>query len=101
MPFNVSSYKIGRTNQLFPNPSVVVKPCCANAATCLPAFQGLFFRLYYPCAPQDEAEQPSWIPRYEYYRGLADYMKMNRKWCAPLLSVTLGKAVMVLVQWDS
>ncbi|KAH0631202.1 hypothetical protein JD844_005419 [Phrynosoma platyrhinos] len=52
--------------------------------------KGLFFRLFYPCIPQDGAEQPAWIPRYEYYCGLADYMNMNRKWCAPLLSVTFG-----------
>ncbi|ETE68065.1 Platelet-activating factor acetylhydrolase 2, cytoplasmic, partial [Ophiophagus hannah] len=49
---------------------------------------GLFFRLFYPCVPQSEAEEPCWIPRYEYYSGLADYMNLNRKWFAPLLSVT-------------
>ncbi|XP_061452226.1 platelet-activating factor acetylhydrolase 2, cytoplasmic [Rhineura floridana] len=62
--------------------------------------KGLFFRLFYPCIPQDRTEQPSWIPRYEYYCGLADYMNMNRKWCAPVLSVTFGSC-RVPVSWDA
>ncbi|XP_042296916.1 platelet-activating factor acetylhydrolase 2, cytoplasmic [Sceloporus undulatus] len=62
--------------------------------------KGLFFRLFYPCIPQDGAEQPAWIPRYEYYCGLADYMNMNRKWCAPLLSVTFGSC-RIPVSWDA
>ncbi|XP_062996167.1 platelet-activating factor acetylhydrolase 2, cytoplasmic [Elgaria multicarinata webbii] len=62
--------------------------------------KGLFFRLFYPCLPCDRAEQPIWIPRYEYYCGLADYMNMNRKWCAPLLSVTFGSC-RVPVSWDA
>ncbi|XP_007428128.1 platelet-activating factor acetylhydrolase 2, cytoplasmic [Python bivittatus] len=64
------------------------------------ASQGLFFRLFYPCIPQDEAEQPSWIPRYEYYSGLADYMSLNRKLFAPLLSVTFGSC-RIPVNWDA
>ncbi|KAF7242502.1 Platelet-activating factor acetylhydrolase 2, cytoplasmic [Varanus komodoensis] len=62
--------------------------------------KGLFFRLFYPCTPCDGAEQPSWIPRYEYYCGLADYMNMNRRWCAPLLSVTFGSCK-IPVSWDA
>ncbi|KAJ6663435.1 hypothetical protein lerEdw1_009514 [Lerista edwardsae] len=62
--------------------------------------KGLFFRLYYPCVPQDGAEQPSWVPRYEYYCGLADYLNMNRKWCAPLLSMTFGSC-RIPVSWDA
>uniref|UniRef100_A0A8D0L3T0 Platelet-activating factor acetylhydrolase n=1 Tax=Sphenodon punctatus TaxID=8508 RepID=A0A8D0L3T0_SPHPU len=62
--------------------------------------KGLFFRLLYPCIPQAEAEQPLWIPRYEYCRGLADYMNMNRKWCAPLLSVTFGSC-RIPVCWNA
>ncbi|XP_054855788.1 platelet-activating factor acetylhydrolase 2, cytoplasmic [Eublepharis macularius] len=62
--------------------------------------KGLFFRLFYPCVSQEGAEQPSWIPRYEYYCGLADYMNLNRKWCAPLLSVTFGSC-RIPVSWDS
>ncbi|XP_015267111.1 PREDICTED: platelet-activating factor acetylhydrolase 2, cytoplasmic [Gekko japonicus] len=62
--------------------------------------KGLFFRLFYPCISQEGAEQPSWIPRYEYYCGLADYMNMNRKWCAPLLSMTFGSC-RIPVSWDA
>ncbi|XP_026531807.1 platelet-activating factor acetylhydrolase 2, cytoplasmic [Notechis scutatus] len=62
--------------------------------------KGLFFRLFYPCVPQSEAEEPSWIPRYEYYSGLADYMNLNRKWFAPLLSVTFGSCK-IPVSWDA
>ncbi|XP_062818869.1 platelet-activating factor acetylhydrolase 2, cytoplasmic [Anolis carolinensis] len=62
--------------------------------------KGLFFRLFYPCVPQDGAEQPAWIPRYEYYYGLADYMNMNRKWFAPLLSVTFGSCK-IPVNWNA
>ncbi|XP_033013706.1 platelet-activating factor acetylhydrolase 2, cytoplasmic [Lacerta agilis] len=62
--------------------------------------KGLFFRLFYPCIQQDGAEQPFWIPRYEYYYGISDYMNMNRKWCAPLLSVTFGSCK-IPVSWDA
>ncbi|XP_048358257.1 platelet-activating factor acetylhydrolase 2, cytoplasmic [Sphaerodactylus townsendi] len=62
--------------------------------------KGLFFRLFYPCISQERAEQPYWIPRYEYYCGLADYMNMNRKWCAPLLNVTFGSC-RIPVSWDA
>uniref|UniRef100_A0A2D4FAE6 1-alkyl-2-acetylglycerophosphocholine esterase n=2 Tax=Micrurus corallinus TaxID=54390 RepID=A0A2D4FAE6_MICCO len=62
--------------------------------------KGLFFRLFYPCVPQSEAKEPCWIPRYEYYSGLADYMNLNRKWFAPLLSVTFGSCK-IPVSWDA
>uniref|UniRef100_K7FRJ0 Platelet-activating factor acetylhydrolase n=1 Tax=Pelodiscus sinensis TaxID=13735 RepID=K7FRJ0_PELSI len=61
--------------------------------------KGLFFRLFYPCLPQEGAEQPLWIPRYEYCQGLADYINLNRKWCTPLLSVTFGSH-RVPVSWN-
>ncbi|XP_053122667.1 platelet-activating factor acetylhydrolase 2, cytoplasmic isoform X2 [Hemicordylus capensis] len=64
------------------------------------AYMGLFFRLFYPCIPQNNPEKPFWIPRYEYYYGLADYMNMNRKWCAPLLSVSFGSC-RIPVNWDA
>ncbi|XP_065277684.1 platelet-activating factor acetylhydrolase 2, cytoplasmic isoform X1 [Emys orbicularis] len=62
-----------------------------------PNRKGLFFRLFYPCLPQEGAEQPLWIPRREYCDGLADYI--NLKWCTPLLSVTFG-SYRVPVSWN-
>ncbi|NXE19553.1 PAFA2 acetylhydrolase, partial [Ardeotis kori] len=61
--------------------------------------QGLFFRLFYPCVPQAGAERPLWIPRYEYCGGLADFAHRSRRWCAPLLSVTIGSC-RVPVSWN-
>ncbi|XP_046877623.1 platelet-activating factor acetylhydrolase [Hypomesus transpacificus] len=40
--------------------------------------QGTFFRLYYPCAETENPDTPDWIPRHEYFDGLADFMKINR-----------------------
>ncbi|KAM4772271.1 platelet-activating factor acetylhydrolase [Rhinophrynus dorsalis] len=40
--------------------------------------QGSFFRLYYPCVDSGEYEESLWIPRREYYLGLADTIKLNR-----------------------
>ncbi|NXI40279.1 PAFA2 acetylhydrolase, partial [Galbula dea] len=61
--------------------------------------QGLFLRLFYPCVPQAGAEQPLWIPRYEYCCGLADFTQHRRSWCAPLLSFALGSC-RVPVSWN-
>ncbi|XP_041831109.1 platelet-activating factor acetylhydrolase isoform X2 [Melanotaenia boesemani] len=41
--------------------------------------QGSFFRLYYPCQETDRSEKPDWVPSKEYYNGLADFMKINRR----------------------
>ncbi|XP_018119562.1 platelet-activating factor acetylhydrolase isoform X2 [Xenopus laevis] len=43
-----------------------------------PNIQGSFFRLYYPSAEVGDYEEPLWIPRKEYYLGLADTLKLNR-----------------------
>ncbi|XP_042194635.1 platelet-activating factor acetylhydrolase 2, cytoplasmic isoform X2 [Callorhinchus milii] len=51
--------------------------------------EGSFFRLYYPCDPE-EGEKPPWIPRYEYYQGLAEYLKRSRRWFASLLNMAFG-----------
>ncbi|XP_018422311.1 PREDICTED: platelet-activating factor acetylhydrolase [Nanorana parkeri] len=40
--------------------------------------QGSFLRVFYPCVDSDEYEEALWIPRKEYYRGLADTLKLNR-----------------------
>lgn len=40
--------------------------------------QGSFLRLYYPCVDGDEYEEAVWIPKREYYLGLADTLKLNR-----------------------
>ncbi|NXK16891.1 PAFA2 acetylhydrolase, partial [Arenaria interpres] len=61
--------------------------------------QGLFFRLFYPCLPRAGAERPLWIPRYEYCGGLADFAGHSRRWCAPLLNVTIGSC-RVPVSWN-
>ncbi|NXT76192.1 PAFA2 acetylhydrolase, partial [Zapornia atra] len=61
--------------------------------------QGLFLRLSYPCLPGPGAQQPLWIPRYEYCSGLADFARRSRRWCGPLLSLTLGSC-RVPVSWN-
>ncbi|XP_073530017.1 platelet-activating factor acetylhydrolase [Phyllobates terribilis] len=40
--------------------------------------QGSFLRLYYPCVDGEEYEEAVWIPRREYYLGMADMLKLNR-----------------------
>ncbi|XP_049677004.1 platelet-activating factor acetylhydrolase 2, cytoplasmic isoform X2 [Accipiter gentilis] len=61
--------------------------------------QGLFLRLFYPCLPRAGAERPLWIPRYEYCRGLADFTRRSRLWCAPLFSIAIGSCK-VPVSWN-
>ncbi|NXU80562.1 PAFA2 acetylhydrolase, partial [Oreotrochilus melanogaster] len=60
-------------------------------------WQGLFLRLFYPCLPQGGAEQPLWIPRYEYCAGLANLTPLSC--CAPLISLALGSC-RVPVSWN-
>ncbi|XP_066452471.1 platelet-activating factor acetylhydrolase isoform X2 [Eleutherodactylus coqui] len=40
--------------------------------------QGSFLRLFYPCVDGEEYEEAVWIPKREYYLGLADTLKLNR-----------------------
>ncbi|XP_075194927.1 platelet-activating factor acetylhydrolase isoform X1 [Anomaloglossus baeobatrachus] len=40
--------------------------------------QGSFLRLFYPCVDSDEYEEAVWIPRREYYLGMADTLNLNR-----------------------
>ncbi|XP_040204396.1 platelet-activating factor acetylhydrolase isoform X2 [Rana temporaria] len=40
--------------------------------------QGSFLRLFYPCVDSEEYADAVWIPRKEYYSGLADTLKLNR-----------------------
>ncbi|NXS66502.1 PAFA2 acetylhydrolase, partial [Pandion haliaetus] len=61
--------------------------------------QGLFLRLFYPCLPRAGAEQPLWIPRYEYCHGLADFAHCSWRWCAPLFSIAIGSC-RVPVSWN-
>ncbi|XP_072103401.1 platelet-activating factor acetylhydrolase 2, cytoplasmic-like isoform X2 [Mobula birostris] len=61
--------------------------------------QGSFFRLYYPT----EAEQlkpVSWIPQYQYFVGLADYLDKSKMWFPPLLSLAFGH-YSVPVGWNA
>ncbi|XP_044144956.1 platelet-activating factor acetylhydrolase isoform X2 [Bufo gargarizans] len=52
--------------------------------------QGSFLRLFYPCVDGDEYEEATWIPRREYYRGLADTLKLNRTIVDFILSYYFG-----------
>ncbi|XP_069731245.1 platelet-activating factor acetylhydrolase 2, cytoplasmic [Phaenicophaeus curvirostris] len=61
--------------------------------------QGLFLRLFYPCLPRAGAERPLWIPRSEYFSGLADFTQRGRRWCAPLLGIAIGSC-RVPVSWN-
>ncbi|XP_059501694.1 platelet-activating factor acetylhydrolase [Stegostoma tigrinum] len=53
--------------------------------------QGNFLRLYYPCEQSGKQQEPLWIPNREYYYGLADFLKRNRKFVDYILSHLYGK----------
>ncbi|XP_067879128.1 platelet-activating factor acetylhydrolase isoform X2 [Heterodontus francisci] len=62
--------------------------------------QGSFLRLYYPCEQGGKHQQPLWIPRHEYYYGLADFLKYNRKLVDQTLNYLYG-SYRVPAEWDA
>ncbi|XP_059837817.1 platelet-activating factor acetylhydrolase isoform X1 [Hypanus sabinus] len=62
--------------------------------------QGCLLRLYYPCNKGEKSQQPLWIPRDEYYDGLADFLKYNRKAVEYILKYMYG-SYRVPAEWDA
>ncbi|XP_067840410.1 platelet-activating factor acetylhydrolase [Heptranchias perlo] len=62
--------------------------------------QGSFLRLFYPCERGGNHQQPLWIPRHEYYYGLADFLKYNRKLVDRVLNHLYG-SYRVPAEWNA
>ncbi|XP_069461917.1 platelet-activating factor acetylhydrolase isoform X2 [Ambystoma mexicanum] len=62
--------------------------------------QGCFLRLFYPCRDCDDGAQTQWIPRKEYYLGLADTLKMNRSFVNHVFNYYFG-SVTCPAKWDA
>ncbi|XP_069742485.1 platelet-activating factor acetylhydrolase isoform X2 [Narcine bancroftii] len=62
--------------------------------------QGSFLRLYYPCIQGEKNQRPLWIPRHEYYSGLADFLKYNRKTVDYFLKYMYG-SYRVPAEWNA
>uniref|UniRef100_A0A8C7ZJ76 Platelet-activating factor acetylhydrolase n=1 Tax=Oryzias sinensis TaxID=183150 RepID=A0A8C7ZJ76_9TELE len=52
--------------------------------------KGSFFRLYYPCQETEKAEKPDWVPCKEYFNGLGDFMKINRRLSEQIFKYLFG-----------
>ncbi|KAM4693966.1 platelet-activating factor acetylhydrolase isoform 1-T2 [Discoglossus pictus] len=62
--------------------------------------QGSFLRLYYPCSDIGEYEDATWIPRREYYLGLADTLRLNRTLVDYIFSYYFG-SVKCPAKWNA
>ncbi|GCC28186.1 hypothetical protein chiPu_0006614 [Chiloscyllium punctatum] len=62
--------------------------------------RGNFLRLYYPCEPSGKQQEPLWIPNHEYYYGLADFLKHNRKFVDYILNHLYG-SYSIPAEWDA
>ncbi|XP_053317212.1 platelet-activating factor acetylhydrolase isoform X2 [Spea bombifrons] len=62
--------------------------------------QGSFLRLFYPCSDNGQHENAVWIPKREYYLGLADTLKLNRTVMDVIFSYYFG-SVTCPAKWNA
>ncbi|KAK1171834.1 platelet-activating factor acetylhydrolase [Acipenser oxyrinchus oxyrinchus] len=62
--------------------------------------QGTFLRLYYPCETSASPEWPPWIPKKEYFNGLADFLKISRSLGDRMFSYLYGSYT-VPAEWNA